>query len=284
MQNDKQNGSPPWPRKHTIERGSARFTVQANDAGEDKFWHKFAAGQWEPGTLDIIQAHVGPGVHFLDTGTWIGPTTLYAAALGATVTSLEADPLALEPLRHNIALNPKLAAGITVVPQALSTSNKPVLFGSRRKGGDSMSSLVHDRMQTAWEVQAITESQLAAHCPAGKPVFLKVDIEGSEYLVLPGASALFKLPLCAVHLSLHPAFFIGTGSIADRALKWFAASRATARMLHKLAHFRAYRCTDNGLEPAGSSLQMLARLGLCYWPLQGSWLFLPDRPSRSKAI
>ena len=257
-----------------IAAAGARFTVHCTDDGEGRFWDKFQSGTWEPDTLAIITRHTGPNVHFFDIGTWIGPTALYAAAHGSTVTAVEADPFALASLRRNLALNPKLASSIEVVDRALSVTPGRIRFGSRRKGGDSMSSLVHDNMQTAWEVDTITPQQLASHCADGKTAFLKIDIEGGEYVILDKAEALFSLPLSGVHLSLHPQMLLGqTGGMA-RLKRWLQAARVTAQVFRRLGHMRI---TPADQKSGGNArlVQLLAPLGLCFWPLKGSWLFEP---------
>ena len=272
MPSDRPTGLP--ARLH-VQRGQNGFEVIANDGGELKFWNKFNAGTWEPETLDIIERHTGPGVHFFDIGSWIGPTALHAAAQGASVTAVEADPAALEPLRRNIALNPTVEPHIKVVDKALSAVPGPIQFGSRRKGGDSMSSMVHDAMQTTWQVDTISPTELAAMCPAGKRAFLKVDIEGGEYVVLPKADALFELPVAGVDLSLHPQFLMGQAAGIARLRRWLQAARATATIFKRLSGMKVFRTSSGDQRPA-PAVQMLARLGLCYWPLKGSWLFLPE--------
>jgi FkbM family methyltransferase len=254
--------------------GGARFTVHCTDDGETRFWEKFQAGTWEPDTLATIARHTGANVHFFDIGTWIGPTALFAAANGSTVTAVEADPFALASLRRNIGLNPELAGSIEVVDRALSPVPGRIRFGSRRKGGDSMSSLVHDNMQTAWEVDTITPAKLAGHCPQGKTAFLKIDIEGGEYVILDKADALLSLPLSGVHLSLHPQMLLGETRGMARLARWLQAARVTARVFKRLGHMQI---SQSDHEP-GSRLrivQWLAPLGLCYWPFKGSWLFEP---------
>lgn len=263
------------PARMHVQHGQAGFEIIANDTGELKFWNKFNAGTWEPETLDIIEEHTGPPVHFFDIGSWIGPTALHAAAQGASVTAVEADPRALEPLRRNIALNPELAKRISVVDKALSAVQGPIRFGSRRKGGDSMSSIVHDSMKTMWEVDTISPAALGELCPAGKRAFLKIDIEGGEYIVLPGADALFALPLAGVDLSLHPQFLLGQSTGIGRLKRWFTAAFATAAIFRRLSHMKVFRASRSGIQPA-PYVRLLARIGLCFWPLQGSWLFLPE--------
>jgi len=267
----------PTPSSTTVREISAagaRFTVHCSDDGETRFWAKFEAGTWEPDTLDIIARHTGGNVHFFDIGTWIGPTALFAAAHGSTVTAVEADPFALASLRRNIALNPALAGSIEVVDRALSLTPGRIRFGSRRKGGDSMSSLVHDNMQTAWEVETIAPEQLASHCTSGKTAFLKIDIEGGEYIILDEADALFNLPLSGVHLSLHPQMLLGETAGLSRLSRWLQAARVTARVFRRLGHMRI---SQSDHEPSSGLrlVRWLAPLGLCLWPLKGSWLFEP---------
>lgn len=267
-----------FPHSRRIARGSIAFHVEANDRGEDEFWTKFETGAWEPDTLDLIAAHVDAQTLFLDIGGWIGPTALYAAALGAAVIAVEADPKALPALQRNIALNPRLAARMEVVAKALHPNPGRVTFGSRRKGGDSMSSLVHEHMATSWEVETITPPRLAELCRAAAKVFLKVDIEGGEYVVLPRAGALFALPLSAVHLSLHPDFVLGKARGPARWLRWLALARDTAAIFRWLGGRRIFRATKAGLESA-PLVQRLAAQGLCLWPLRKSWFVLPSGPA-----
>lgn len=229
-------GSAPLSHPRHIAHGGAAFEVEANDRGETEFWTKLVEGRWEPDTLALIAAHVDGETLFLDVGAWIGPTALYAAALGAAAIAVEADPKALPALRRNIALNPSLAGRIEVVAKALYPAAGTVRFGSRRKGGDSMSSLVHDRMATAWEVETITPERLAELCRGARKVFMKVDIEGGEYTIFPGAAALFALPFAAIHFSLHPQFVLGesrgspgccAGSVSRAIRRGFSAAWGT---------------------------------------------------------
>lgn len=265
---------PTYPIPRHIVSGAAEFDVEANDRGENEFWTKLEQGVWEPDTLEIIETHVDSETMFLDIGGWIGPTTLFAGALGAAVVVVEADPKALPALKRNIALNKKIARRIEVVAKALYPTIGKVKFGSRRKGGDSMSSLVHEHMATSWEVDTITPERLAELFQGTSKVFMKIDIEGGEYTIFPHAKALFDLPLGAVHISLHPQFVIGDAKGLKWLMKWISLSLATARIFRHLGGYQIFRATKTGLEPAPLQ-QKLARFGLCLWPLQKSWLFLP---------
>lgn len=44
---------------------------------------------WEPSLVNAMKARLGPGKHFVDIGANEGYFSLYAAALGATITAFE---------------------------------------------------------------------------------------------------------------------------------------------------------------------------------------------------
>jgi len=185
-----------------IQTAGQRFEVEPRE--HLWFWEKVNAGTWEPHTWEVFRTWVKPGAAVIDLGAWIGPTTLYAAALGATVHSIEADPVALQHLQANVAANPDLSARITVCPVAIAPRDGPVLFGSHRGGGDSTSSLLAGDAATSWSVPGqrwgtFLRTQGIARCD-----FLKMDIEGGEWAVLPEMLPWLQEVRPTLYLSLHP--------------------------------------------------------------------------------
>lgn len=185
------------------------------------FWSRVSAGAWEPGALGAISAHVGPQSVFLDLGAWVGPTTLLAARLGARCIAVEADPQALTELRCNLAVNPDLAPRVTVIGRAVSAAAGPVTLAARRKPGDSMSSVLlagqTDARRTTWDADAVTPAELAALTGADVPLFIKLDIEGGEFALLPHLAPLLRrggddrpAPTAAL-VSFHPGILRETG-------------------------------------------------------------------------
>jgi FkbM family methyltransferase len=167
------------------------------------FWAKAAAGAWEPETLDAIEDVVKPGVVFLDIGAWVGPTTLYAAALGAAVVALEADPVAFTHLERNVTANPELSGRVTLIQAAASPTSGTVRLGAPRKLGDSMGSLLlAGKTAQHFEAHAITPGEIAAILPHGLLV-LKIDIEGGEYGLLPAIGPLLP-PVTTALVAFHP--------------------------------------------------------------------------------
>jgi FkbM family methyltransferase len=265
-----------FPERRRIARGPVTFEVQINDAGEDRFWQKFETGRWERETLDVLDTYLGPETVFVDIGSWIGPTTLYAAALGCRVFCVEADPEALARLRANLELNPRLADRIEIVDRALFPSPGEVRLASLRKPGDSMSSIVHDVGAAVWSVRTITPGELAERIAGAGRYFLKIDIEGGEYASVPRAAALLRLPVAAVHLSFHPEFALGRSRGLRRLQRLIRLSWDTAGIFRVLGGMRAARMTAAG-SFRSPAIDALGRFGLCLWPVGGSWLFLPRR-------
>ena len=168
------------------------------------FWDKVEDGRWEPETLSLIDQQITPGTTFLDLGAWVGPTALYAAARGARVIALEADPVALAQLHRNLAVNPALAPRIEVLARAVHAVEGRVAFGARRKPGDSMSSVFIASGAATWIADTITPLALSAKIESGGRLFIKMDIEGGEYELLPAMRPLIDRPDCRVLVSFHP--------------------------------------------------------------------------------
>jgi FkbM family methyltransferase len=204
-----------------VQLGSMRFRV-ADD--QPTFWSRFEAGNWEPGTLAVLDAHVGPGTLFIDLGAWVGPTALYAALRGATVIAVEADPVAVMQLQRNLAVNPALSGRIGIIPKAVHATAGHVTLGARRKPGDSMSSLLLGRAVTTWQAETVTPGELAALVPAAAELFVKIDIEGAEYDLLPALAPLLARPGTRALVSFHPRLIGAADSEAKtrRALGPFA--------------------------------------------------------------
>jgi FkbM family methyltransferase len=184
------------------------------NVADDKptFWDRVAAGAWERGTFVTLDQVLRAGTLLLDLGAWVGPVTLYAAARGARVIAVEADPAALVQLRANIAANPDLEARIEVVGRAVAAQPGTVRMGVRRKPGDSMSSSLLSGAEQSWDAVAITPRELAGL--VGEPVrlIIKLDIEGGEYALMPHMGPLLAPAGTFLLLSVHPEILAESGA------------------------------------------------------------------------
>lgn len=237
-------------RVTTIRINDVTFNaVEEHYAG---FWQRAAAGQWEPSTYQVIDRHVSPATAFLDIGSHIGAIALYAAARGARVVCIEADPISLRKLRANVAANPTLAPRITIVARAICPDGASIVFGSRGGGGDSMSSFALGGLKTTWPVATISPREVVRLLPSDAPVFVKMDIEGGEYAVVPASGELWARPNLVLLLSTHPQLFgaIGTPSIALKSRRVFRA----------LGDYRVSRVDDRSGTIPRNQLRMTDRM------------------------
>ncbi len=248
---------PPQPR--AVARLGRAFTVDA--AREGLFWGRFARGEWEPETLDMLGRLTAPGVQLIDLGAWVGPTALFAAAGGAEVVAVEPDPVALRWLRRNCALNPDLAARIRVFDRVLTPEGGVARFGANRgAGGNSMSSTLHAEMATQWVLPAATPAELADFAGRAARRVVKLDIEGGEYAALPALGPVLACAEAAL-VSWHPAIARAAGRDTAR----LAADSAAC--LRALQGFEAFAHARDGVWRA-------ARTAAPDLVPDGEWLFL----------
>jgi FkbM family methyltransferase len=247
--------------------GSRRITIDGAsfNVADDKptFWDRVAGGVWERGTFVALDQVLAPGTTLLDLGAWVGPVTLYAAARGARVIAVEADPAALVQLRANIAANPDLVVSIEVVDRAVAPQPGPVRMGARRKPGDSMSSALLAGAERSWDALAVTPAELAVLVGHPPRLVIKLDIEGGEYALMPHMGPLVARPGTALLLSLHPEILLESG--ADN------IAAATRAALAPLQGWQAFSIREDRVTP-GDPSQGADEKG-------GEWLFVraPER-------
>ncbi|MEM9061510.1 MAG: FkbM family methyltransferase [Pseudomonadota bacterium] len=169
-----------------------------------QFWIRWLPAGWEEDTFDFVDEHVSNGVTFIDIGTWIGPISLCAAALGARVISLEPDPVAHRSLVANVELNrDRLPGSVEVLQHAFNAKPGTVrIFGNHRGFGTSGSSSIG----TGWRsisVPSCTPDDLVSMAAGGRSV-LKVDIEAHEYFCGAELARLRRELDAPMNLSVHP--------------------------------------------------------------------------------
>jgi FkbM family methyltransferase len=230
------------------------------------FWCKAERGDWEPQTYREIDLHVTPDTIFIDFGANIGAITLYAAKKAARVICFEPDPRSRANLLANIQVNPDIAGKITVVAKAAHSSGQPIRFGSQACGGDSMSSTILPDLKTVWTVETMTAHEINSMLPTEAiPIFVKMDIEGGEYDLIPAARALWNRPNLTLLLQTHQ-------NVLERFVSRNRIRSMTGTMF---AALRDYKIRQVGAEAATKhiGLSLLHRLGLAA-PLTGhDWLF-----------
>jgi len=154
--------------------------------GDFPFWVDTNFNAWEPETLIAMRRIVRPGALFCDIGAWVGPTSIYAAKLGARVTCFEPDPVAYERLLFNLRLN--VAGLVTPFNLALGGTSGVRRLAPLAAGlGESGSSLYATVRADAASAEVLTLSWKDACVLLDLPRFdaVKIDIEGAEAELLP---------------------------------------------------------------------------------------------------
>ena len=207
--------------------------------GYDWFWDDFSSGKWEPDTLAILDHHVDTNTLYLDIGSWIGPTLLHAAGRARLAVGFEPDPVAFASLEANVAANPQLK-NIRIHCCAISDKAGHVTMGSQGKPGDSMSSVLFKELDNGWEVSARRLEDMAVEWPVDGPCFVKIDIEGGEFSVLPSMIPFLRKRRATVFLSLHQYFFLQSSFGRGVVSQLLGELRLFARILRFYPLLRAY--------------------------------------------
>jgi FkbM family methyltransferase len=189
------------------------FRVRADDARQ-AFWNRVGAGQWEPQTFEVFQRFLRPDRSYIDMGAWIGPTVLYGATLAGRVHALEPDPVAFAELTRNVMANPALHSKIQLYPCGIGPESGPLqlyagglYFGEQSQFGDSMSGMFAAPGvvgQPCREVEGMDLERFMAVNAIDDCNFIKMDIEGGEYAVIPGLwRRLGRAGLPTLYVSFH---------------------------------------------------------------------------------
>ena len=198
-------------------RGIARFFLRARgrvatrirgttywtDPYHIGFWRDVAHDRWEPDLYDVLQKHVRPDSVMADIGAWIGPAAIFAARRCRKVYCFEPDPEAYRYLLWNLRLNDVR----NVVPFNVALAAEP---GFRRMVspagglGDSKATLLPPPdVSGGVDVPCMRWSDWLALPGVNRPDFIKIDIEGGEFELLPTMAEYFLREKPTLHLSVH---------------------------------------------------------------------------------
>jgi len=180
--------------------------VQVVSGPHDSFWREVDSGVWEQATFKIFERFLDSQHSYIDIGAWIGPTVLYGCQIAKTAYGLEPDPISFAELERNVSMNKPLTDNIRLVDACIARHTGEAILGSRGSGGDSTSSLLFAKKKTHWTVKGITFDDFVRQQAITDCNFIKIDIEGGEYQILPTMTGYLKKNRPTVHLSLHPLY------------------------------------------------------------------------------
>ena len=200
------------------------------------YWQGVADGEWEPATFRIFERFMDSEHCFIDMGAYVGVTLLYGCQIARRAYGIEPDPIAFAELKGNVQANRPLTDNVELVEACIARRSGTVAFGNCGEGGDSVSSLLFANRRTHWMVKALTFDDFLRQHRITDCNFIKMDIEGGEYALLPAMREWLRTHRPTVHLSLHPCH------LGKRRIGWIgkivARVAATLRIRSCLALYR----------------------------------------------
>ena len=193
-----------------INKNGLHFFVESKNHQE--FWKNFSL--WEQNDLNFVVENGEENKIFIDIGAWIGPYTLLAAKMGMKVYAFEPDIVAFEELKKNIQLN-----NFKYSPEIFNfgLSNKETrafLYSNTNNFGKSESGLINYKNQENTKKKQIQIKNFLNEFEKIKNnnlnlkiKFLKIDIEGGEFLFEKDIYKLVNLNKLYCILSYHHMVF-----------------------------------------------------------------------------
>lgn len=149
----------------------------------------------------IYDTYLKPEHTFVDCGAWVGAHSLYASSIAKRVIAVEPDPIAFDILKNNVGKD------VTLICKAVSDRDEIVTMGSGLLGASttrtnpSAGSGIGPWIEgQTFDVECVSLSELLAEVP--DPLFIKIDVEGSEEKLFN--SSVFTERKPTVLIELHP--------------------------------------------------------------------------------
>jgi FkbM family methyltransferase len=207
-------------------------TFQVVEAEAD-FYKWVKQGRYAP-DFDAILHNLRPSHTFLDLGAWVGSHSLLASTVAARTIAVEPDPVAFELLVQNVALN-----GNKVEPICFAVTNRNgmITLGSgwlgasttrvNRDAGGGIGPWVEGHI---FDVACRTLRELVRSLDIQDPIFIKMDVEGSEEQILEDFE-FFEEHVPTLFLESHPF--------------WWRDETATYELIHRLCSLYKVPASNN---------------------------------------
>ncbi|MET0082029.1 MAG: FkbM family methyltransferase [Sedimenticola sp.] len=171
---------------------------------------KFGSGAFDQDLINIAEKHLTENSNVWDVGANVGVFTFAASSVAhkGTVLSIEADIWLANILRRSARFKEYANNTICVLPVAISDTNSVASFVVAARGrATNALEVVAGRSQMGGirekqYVPTLTLDTLLNSFPP--PDFVKIDVEGAEYMVLQGAENLIN--------EIRPKFYVEVGS------------------------------------------------------------------------
>jgi SAM-dependent methyltransferase len=197
--------------------------VIANHAAR---WNMAARGEREPGAYDAIDRLLKPGSTFLDIGSGVGEIALYAGRSAGTVLAVEAATDVCDTLARNLSLNDRETGTMRALNIRIARTT------------GSAGSMAFGEFERQWPLNDCT--------------FVRVDIGGDEYSVVPAMLPYLRCVRPGLYLAIHPRRRLGIRG-SNPALKVVVGLWSLLSVAYFLWMLRFY---DAVYDASGSRLRM----------------------------
>lgn len=228
------------PSKSTTLSTALSYGIRMNlDLSEFLQAHLYLYGSYELPSVRFIRRVVKPGDVVVDVGAQIGYITLAMATLApgkVIVHAFEPEPLNIQRLRNNIALNP--GVDVRIVEKAVSDSNGAIrlyLSKDHNAGTHSTISGGTNVSDDYVEIPAVTLDTYVRDQNIAALRLMKIDVEGGEYEVIKGAHETLT--------SLRPIVLM---ELSDALQESRGFSTVEFKKLMKQFGYSAYTIADDG--------------------------------------
>ncbi len=217
---------------------SERFVADPYHIG---FWREVSRGNWGPKTYGILEAILFADAVYLDIGSWIGPTVLFAARRSRLVFAFEPDVVAFQYLLWNLRLNS--LRNVRPFNIALTSKDASIPMSSfGEELGDSMTSVLNPSQKAdSFVALGLKFSSWMKWVQPPPADVIKMDIEGGEFGLLPTMESYLKQNRPALLLSTHAPYL----PAGDR--------EAGLRELHRILSVYEY-CYDEDMRLVGADI------------------------------
>ena len=214
-----------------------------NGKADHEWWIRVANGDWEPSTFRVFNQAITQVTTYVGIGEWVGVTGLFALQRASEVIMVEADPIAFAEMKENVRLNSEQTSSRVILDSRCisNISESKVMFAN----GGSGSSIVHRPSISRFpkihvECTAISQFVAEYELDTKDHVFVKIDVEGGESLILP------SLLSWILSTGIRPTLFFSMHMTAD------SAERASiAALLNTYPYFAIFEGRNSTHEVSG---------------------------------
>jgi FkbM family methyltransferase len=173
---------------------------------------KIGTSSFDQDLIKIAERYLTVSSHVWDIGANVGVFTFASASIAyeGMVVAVEADIWIANILRKTASFDKYANHNICIVPVAISNENSVTSFAiaSRGRASNALAATMreHSQMGGVRETQfvpTLTLDTLLQSFPS--PDFIKIDVEGAEYMALQGARNIIE--------KVRPVFYIEVGGL-----------------------------------------------------------------------